>query len=179
MRLFWKTFFVSFGSVFLCTVLLTGIISYREADHSLVRLRAEQRLLAVTAASQVESGYAEHIWPFEMLSAISKEPDFVSWQIVDGDGSVVLSDRPVGKELKSALALVKPPSETPVRVGVPGETSEFWVVPLRMRAERNAWLFRLGYNTESVQAQIRDIVFTNALAGLSLSVILVGVSLVV
>src|SRR5580704_9184019 len=161
MRLFWKTFFVSFGSVFLCTVLLTGIISYREADHSLLRLRAEQRLLAIAAASQVESGYAEHIWPFEMLSAIGKEADFVSWQIVDGDGNVVLSDRPVSRDLKLWLAKVTPPTEMPVRATAPGETTEFWVVPLRMRAEHNAWLFRLGYSTESVQTQIRGIVLTN------------------
>jgi PAS domain S-box-containing protein len=179
MRLIWKTFFVSFGTVFLCTVLLTAIISYREAERSLARLRAEQRLLAVTAASQIESGYAEQIWPFEMLSAIAKEPDFVSWQIVDGDGRVVLADQPVGDTPVSDLLKVSPRSDDPVRVGLPGDTAEFWVVPLRMRTERNAWLFRLGYDTASVQTQIRDIVFTNALAGMSLAVLLVGASLVV
>jgi hypothetical protein len=30
--------------------------------------------------------------PFEMLSAISKEPDFSFWQIIDGDWKVVLAD---------------------------------------------------------------------------------------
>jgi PAS domain S-box-containing protein len=176
MRLFWKTFFVSLGSVVLCTVLLTGIISSREADNSLARLRAEQRLLAVTAASQVDSGYAEHIWPFEMLSAIAKEPDFVSWQIVDGEGGVVLSDRPVAKDLHEELSRVALPSDTPVRANV-GDAVEFWTVPLHMRTHRNTWLFRLGYSTDSVRAQLRDIVLTNALAGLSLAVLVAVASL--
>jgi len=177
MRLFWKTFFVSLGSVVLCTALLTGIISYREAGHSLARLRAEQRLLAVTAASQVDSGYAEHIWPFEMLSAIGKEPAFVSWQIVDGEGTVVLSDRPVTKSLREELARIAPPSDEPVRANVAGDAVEFWIVPLHMRTQRNAWLFRLGYTTHSVHAQIRDIVLTNALAGLSLAILVAVASL--
>ena len=177
MRLFWKTFFVSLGSVVLCTVLLTGIISYREADHSLARLRAEQRLLAVTAASQVDSGYAEHIWPFEMLSAIAKEPDFVSWQIVDGEGTVVLSDRPMAKSLHEELSRIVPPSDAPIRAKVAGDAVEFWLVPLHMRTQRNAWLFRLGYNTDSVRAQLRDIVLTNALAGLSLAILVAVASL--
>src|SRR5260370_27094053 len=177
MRLFWKTFFVSLGSVVLCTVLLTGIISYREADHSLARLRAEQRLLAVTAASQVDSGYAEHIWPFEMLSAISKEQDFVSWQIVDGEGTMVLSDRPVAKGIHEELLRTVPASDSPVRANGAGDAVEFWIVPLHMRTQRNAWLFRLGYNTESVHAQIRDIVLTNGLAGLSLAVLVAVASL--
>jgi PAS domain S-box-containing protein len=179
MRLFWKTFFVSLGAVVLCTVLLTGIISYREADHSLARLRSEQRLLAVTAASQVESGYAEHIWPFEMLSAISKEVDFVSWQIVDGEGNVVLSDRPVARRLHDQLSGLVNNSEAPVRADVPGGTVEFWVVPLHMRTQRNSWVFRLGYNTNSVHTQIRDIVLTNALAGLTLALLLAVASLAV
>ncbi|HEV3189255.1 MAG TPA: PAS domain S-box protein, partial [Polyangiaceae bacterium] len=176
MRLLWKTFFVSLGSVVLCTVLLTGIISYREADHSLARLRAEQRLLAVTAASQVDSGYAEHIWPFEMLSAIGKEADFVSWQIVDGEGAVVLSDRPVAKGLHEKLLGIAAPSDTPVRANV-GDAIEFWIVPLHMRAQRNTWLFRLGYSTDSVRVQLRDIVLTNALAGLSLAILVAVASL--
>jgi PAS domain S-box-containing protein len=47
-----------------------------------------------------------------------------------------------------------------------------------MRTDRRAWLFRLGYDTASVQARIRDIVATNALAGFSLAVLLGGASLI-
>jgi signal transduction histidine kinase len=113
-----------------------------------------------------------------MLSAIAKEHDFVSWQIVDGAGNIVLSDRPVTPALSAALSQARPSSADPLRVAVPEQRAEFWVIPLRMRTERNAWLFRLGYATESVRAQIRGIVFTNVLAGLSLAVLLAGVSLI-
>ncbi|MGK3984271.1 PAS domain S-box protein [Sorangium sp. So ce136] len=178
MRLFWKIYLVSLGSVLFCTVLLTGIVSYREAENSMSRLRNEQRLLAVTAASQVESGYFDQIWPFEMLSAIAKEPDFVSWQIVDGSGRPVLSDRPAAAPFQAVLDAAHPSSLAPERVTIPASSVEFWVVPLRMRTERSSWVFRLGFHTDSVRAQIRQIVLTNALAGLAIAVLFVGISLV-
>jgi PAS domain S-box-containing protein len=179
MSLFSKTFFVLLGSVVLCTVLLTGIISYREGEHSLSRLRGEERLIAVTVASQIESGYGKREWPFEMLSAIGREPDFVSWQVVDGDENVVLSDRPVSLRLSKQLSSAALESDSPVRVDIPEERTEFWVVPMNMRPQRHSWVFRLGYSTSSVHAQIRSIILTNALAGVSLALTLAVASLVI
>ena len=73
MRLFWKIYLASLCSLLLSSVLLTVIVSYRQAADSLVRLRAEKRLLAITAAAQVETGYYDQVWPFEMLSGIAKD----------------------------------------------------------------------------------------------------------
>jgi PAS domain S-box-containing protein len=178
MRLFWKTFYVSLASVTLCTVLLTSLITYLEAAYSLSRLRAQERLLAVTVASQIDVGYREHVWPFEMLGAIGDEPEFVSWQIVDDAGRVVLSDRPVARELNEELRRRAPSPDAPVRVRI-GPGTEFWIVPLHVGEGHDTWTFRLGYRTDSVVTQIRGIVVTNALVGFGLAVLLAAASLLV
>ena len=50
MRLFWKIYLLSLFSLLFCSVLLTAIVSYREATNSLARLQADMRVLAITAA---------------------------------------------------------------------------------------------------------------------------------
>jgi PAS domain S-box-containing protein len=173
MRLFWKIYLASLCSLLLSSVLLTVIVSYRQAEDSLARLRAEKRLLAITAAAQVETGYYDQVWPFEMLSGIAKDSQIVAWQIADGDGVVVLSSDAAGEV--PAVA----PVEQPVLVQVAGTHKEFWIVPLRMRNRANQWQFRLGYHTKAIQAQRISIIATNGFIGLALAVVFLGSSLYV
>jgi len=105
-----------------------------------------------------------------MLSGISREPDFVAWQIVDGSGKVVLSDTPSPRKLAvpttSELTLVKV-----------SENQEFWIAPMRMRDGVHPWQFRLGYTTKAIRAQLGTTIATNALIGLGLAVVFIGTSL--
>ena len=88
MRLTWKIYFVLAGFVLLAALLLSAVITVREADYALTELRDQQRVLACLAASQVEAGYHEQLWPFEMLSAIAQEGSVVAWHVIDGAGGV-------------------------------------------------------------------------------------------
>jgi len=173
MRLFWKVYLASLCSLLLSSVLLTVIVSYRQAEDSLARLRAEKRLLAITAAAQVETGYYDQVWPFEMLSGIAKDSQIVAWQIADGNGVVVLSSDAAGEVPKVG------PTQQPVLVQVAGTHTEFWIVPMRMRNGTNQWQFRLGYHTQAIQAQRTSIIATNVFIGLALAVVFIGTSLYV
>ncbi|MEJ7600108.1 MAG: PAS domain S-box protein [Kofleriaceae bacterium] len=173
MKLFWKIGLLSLGSVLFCTVLLTAIVSYLEANKSLAHMRSQQRLLAETAASQVETGYYDQVWPFEMLSGIAKESNFISWQIVDGNGVVVLSS----VSTETGQQLQRFPSTEPQMIWYAGH--ELWIVPMRMRDGTSPWQFRLGYSTGAIRAQRRSIIVTNALIGLGLAILFVGATLYV
>ena len=173
MRLFWKIYLASLCSLLLCSVLLTVIVSYRQADDSLRRLRAEQRLLAITAASQVETGYYDQVWPFEMLSGIARDPQFVAWHIADGNGQLILSSGTAEDGFATG------PMSQPELVLIPHSDREFWVVPMRMRDGTHPWQFRLGYHSGAIHAQRKSIIATNALIGLALAVVFIGTSLYV
>src|SRR5262245_41052838 len=128
MRLFWKVYLLSLFSLVFCTVLLTAIVSLREADRAHARLHAEQRVLAITAAPQVEPGYYDEVWPFEMLSGIAREAEFVTWQIVDGTGRIVLSDTPT-----APIEIPDPGDVREPKLLHDAAAAEVWIVPMRMR----------------------------------------------
>ena len=182
MTLFWKIYLASLGLLLLATGLLTAAISLHEADHSMAQLRDEHQLLAMLATSQVEAGYHEKIWPFEMLRTIAEEPSFRSWSVVDGAGRVVLADSlresagemPTGTD-PSQLNSVSSPKLLKGMV----DDSEMWVIPMRMHTGSAPWTFRLAYNCQSVRDHIRSLILTNSLFALAVSVMLVPISLFV
>ena len=179
MKIFWKIYSVLLCFVLLSLTLLTVTVSAREAHATLDRLRAHQRRLAIVAASQVETGYHEQVWPFELLSTISENEDFVCWRIVDGGGHTVLAHAPeqhVGegheKDAQSRL------SDGPILLKDGQDDTEAWVVPMRMRTGFAPWTFWLGYRTRTVQAKVYSVILTNVLFGLGIAAALVPISLV-
>ncbi|HMB96000.1 MAG TPA: ATP-binding protein [Tepidisphaeraceae bacterium] len=176
MRLFWKIYLASIGFVLLTAALLTAAVSYRESQHTAAQLRNEHRVLATLVASQVETGYHEQLWPFEILNAVSHEDSFYSWQIVDGSGQIILADKPT-----ETVQTVKLPDELSFTdpILVPGQTSDTqtWIVPMRMRTAGKSWTFRLGFNISSVAEHVHAIILTNIFFALSVSVVLLPLSL--
>jgi signal transduction histidine kinase/ActR/RegA family two-component response regulator len=166
----------------LATGLLTTAISLHEADHSMAQLRDEHRLLAMLATSQVEAGYHEKIWPFEMLRSIAQEPSFRSWSVVDGAGRVVLTDssrQSAGKIPAGAGPLQLGSVTFPQLLKGTDDESEMWVIPMRMHTGSTPWTFRLAYNCQSVRDHIRELILTNIFFALVVSVMLVPISLFV
>jgi signal transduction histidine kinase len=174
MRLVWQVCLLCLACVLLPTTLITGILSYREAKYSYAQLREEQRLLAVTIASQVESGYHDQIWPFEMLWAVAKKSEFVFWQISDGDQRTVLAQGGVDPTFPRWPGVAKEPYWTVTSDG----TTEEWIVPLAIGSVARPWTYRLGFRADEVRDHIRRIIATNTLVATATSVLLVGLSLV-
>jgi len=174
MRLVWQVCLLCLACVLIPTTLITGILSYREAKYSYAQLREQQRLLAVTIASQVESGYHEQIWPFEMLWAVAKKPEFVFWQIADGNRQTVLAQGSVDPTFPKWNGTLKEPAWTVTTDG----TTEEWIVPLAVGSVARPWTYRLGFRADEVHDHIRRIIGTNTLVAAATSVLLVGLSLV-
>src|SRR5436309_1345740 len=59
------------------------------------------------AASQVEAGYHEQLWPFEMLSAVADERSVMAWHLIDGAGHVVLHHGDVDLPVKTVVELAE------------------------------------------------------------------------
>jgi PAS domain S-box-containing protein len=174
MRLVWQVCLLCLACVLLPATLLTGVLSYREAKYSYAQLREEQRLLAVTVASQVESGYHEQIWPFEMLWAIEKKSEFVFWQISDGDQHTVLAHGAVDSRPPQWNGVLK----EPYWAVSPDGTTEEWVVPLAIGNVARPWTYRLGFRADEVRDHIRRIILTNTLVAAATSVLLVVLAFV-
>ncbi|HAU37750.1 MAG TPA: hypothetical protein DCX07_08545 [Phycisphaerales bacterium] len=179
MKLIWKNYLLTVGFLSLAIVLMATTLGYWQFEHQLETIRKEQRLYAETAAVQVEAGYLEHVWPFEMLAKLSQDDDFAYWRVVDGEGNVILSG----------------PAQTKVselgRIDLPGELvskrtafmfheaagREAWVVPLRMRTGTTPWTFWLGYTTDIAEEMAREVIEGAVVAGLIVAVVLVPFSL--
>jgi len=181
MRLFWKVYLSSLCLLVLSIALLTSVISLREARRSADLLRDKQKLHATIAASQVEAGYHEQIWPFEMLSTMSQDENFLFWRIVDGDGHVVLANSPLQDtpDTDAILARTRVVRSEPLLVSDPVGDTNVWLVPMRMRTNTRPWTFWLGFHTRTIERQIRGIVLANVLPAAAIAVILIPISLLV
>ena len=183
MRLFWKVYLWSLGLAFGAVAVLATVSGVREAQRLTQLLRQEQRLYAQAASSQIEAGYHEEIWPFEMLATIARNENFVSWHIVDGAGRVILSDcaREESGDHHHAAVMerVSPDLREPVLVAGERPGVETWAVPMRMRTGEVPWTFWLSFHRETVWREIGQEVRNNLLLALAIAVILVPVALVV
>ncbi|HUS44730.1 MAG TPA: diguanylate cyclase, partial [Phycisphaerae bacterium] len=178
-----KVYLWSLGLAFGAVAVLATVSGVREAQRLTQLLRQEQRLYAQAASSQVEAGYHEEIWPFELLATIAENENFVSWHIVDGAGHVILSDCPLEEsdDQHSAAVMGRVSSDLhePLLAADEGPGVETWVVPMRMRTGNVPWTFRLSFHRETVRREIYAELRSNLLLTLVLAVILVPVALVV
>jgi signal transduction histidine kinase/CheY-like chemotaxis protein len=174
MRILWKLYFVSLCFVLSAVAVLATVVSFLESRRSLESLRRAQKLLATIAASQVEAGYHEKVWPFELLDSMSRAENFVFWRIEDGAGRTVLTDSPLkarsGRQSRLRADAPLPAGGRLLAGDEPG--TEVWVIPMRMRTGRKPWTFQLGYHTQAVRQQIYSIALTNALAAVCVSIAL-------
>ena len=179
MRLFWKVYLLSLCLLVSSMALLTSVTTIREARRSAGLLRNEQRLLAVLAASQVEAGYHEQVWPFEMLSTVSRNENFLFWRIVDGDGHFILADRPLkdNPDTEDILLRSQPVRSEPTLVSDALRDTNVWIVPMRMRTADKPWTFWLGFHTRTVQRQMRGMILAKVLPAAAIAVILIPTSL--
>jgi two-component system, cell cycle sensor histidine kinase and response regulator CckA len=93
MRLFWKIFAAVLVSFIAVTVLISYVIFVRqlaEAENGIVEGNVS---VGDAMSRQVELGYLQSMWPFELLEVLSKRKDFLFWWVVRHDGTIHLADQ--------------------------------------------------------------------------------------
>lgn len=178
MSILWKTYLVALSGMLTGIGILTVTLSGQESRHLVEQLRTEQRLRATIAAAQVEAGYHEQVWPFEMLVMLSRQSECVGWKVADGAGHTVLSSDPLGPRGRTAPSSALPASPYgPVLVHSDDGTTETWVVPMRMRTEGRPWTFHLSYRGDEIRRHVRQLVWDNAIYAALLAAFLMPLSL--
>ncbi|OPX24738.1 MAG: hypothetical protein B1H04_01530 [Planctomycetales bacterium 4484_123] len=174
----WKIYLLVLCFLVLSVALLAGFQSLYDARDTLRQLRHMHRLYARIAASQVEAGYYEKIWPFEMLDAISHDDNVVFWRVADGEGRTVLTDKPLKARAEETLLRPEVARDLsgPTLVSGPGGRREIWIVPMRMRTGGEPWTFQLCFHTKRIRQRIRSIIVTDAVLALCISIVLVPIS---
>ena len=180
MKAAWKIYLLVLSFLVVSVALLAGLQSLYEARDTLRHLRHMHRLYACIGASQVEAGYHEKIWPFEMLDAISHDENVVFWRVADGRGRTVLTDQPLKSGVEAGPSPLAVPSDLsgPTLIRDPKGRVEVWVVPMRMRTGSKPWTFQLGFHTNLIQRQIRSIIATDATLALCISIGLVPICVI-
>jgi PAS domain S-box-containing protein len=177
MRLSWKIYLLTSSFALLAACMLSAVMTYNESRHAINELRTQQRLLASLAASQVEVGYHEQLWPFEMLAAIGTEKSVIAWHILDGAGRIVLSHHKESTVDNEALAHALNTASTKdtelIFINFADNHSETVLVPMRMRTEAKPWRFALTYWKGGVLERINARRTTNIFiaAGVILSIL--------
>jgi len=175
----WKVYMLLLGLLSLAVVLLTSSVGFVEVRRSTELLREQQRLYAATAATQVESGYHERNWPFEMLSKIAKDGNFAAWRVVDGNGQIVLADQPLATVSEEELAVIRWAIgyAEPTLIPGPKADTETWIIPMRMRTGNRPWSFWLSFHNYSIGRQIRNIIVTNVISAAVIAILLLPVAM--
>jgi signal transduction histidine kinase len=88
MKLFKKTFV----TVFICFLIFISILSYilasnhiKDSENSLIE---QNRLYGKLISKQIEIGYLQSEWPYELLNELSNRDDFIFWWVVKSDGTI-------------------------------------------------------------------------------------------
>jgi len=173
MKLFWKIYLTALAFMVLSVVMLATLLSVGQAQRVKEHLRKENLNRAQLAACQVETGYFEKSWPFELLKTISDYDPVVLWRVVDDNEHIVLSGagEPY-KGLERSLALPTSIEGSQPQLIQPAEDMEGYIIPLRMRNQGRSWMFQLVYHTRQVKGEVLQIIEVNALLGLAVAMAL-------
>lgn len=180
MRIFWKTYLSAVCLAVFSAALVAGVVSVREVHESVATLRDKHRINAIIGASQVEAGYHEQTWPFEMLTEMRQKKDILFWRIVDGNGQIVLADVSLEDVPEDERYAFPPNTSESGPVLVPGAQAgtEVWLVPMRMRTGFEPWTFQLGFSDLRARQHARIVILANTLAVFAVAALLIPLLLV-
>jgi signal transduction histidine kinase len=92
MKIFRKTFITVFSCFLIIILILSYILAINHIDDSENALIEQNRIHARLISKQIEIGYLQSDWPYELLSELANRDDFMFWWVVKGDGAIYRSD---------------------------------------------------------------------------------------
>ncbi len=151
MGLFYKIY-LGVSLILLFVIAAFVITAVRHEDKAISEaLDKTQLTLASGAATQLEIGYFERIWPFELLNEIAHDENFSFWYIVNGNREIELSSKPIHEITDRERAFfhgIKTLRSKTNRKCLDRAT-RVWLIPLEIKhhEDQERWLFCLGYST--------------------------------
>jgi len=92
MRLFRKTLLAVFSCFLLIIIILSYILAINHVNDSENGLIEQNRIYGRLISKQIEIGYLQYDWPYELLNELSNRDDFIFWWVVKGDDTIYRSD---------------------------------------------------------------------------------------
>lgn len=94
MKLFRKAFLIFFFPPVIVVVILALLFGNYHIIDSEKALIEHKEIFGNIIATQIVAGHLQNSWPFENLSQLSKEKDFLFWWVVDEEGLIYRADNP-------------------------------------------------------------------------------------
>ena len=91
-KIFRKTLITVFSCFLFVIIILSYILASNHIRDSENALIEQNRLYGKIISKQIEIGYLQSDWPFELLSELSNRDDFIFWWVVKDDGTIYRSD---------------------------------------------------------------------------------------
>ena len=92
MKLFRKTFIAVFSCFIFIIIILSYILAVNHISDSENALIEQNRIYGRLISRQIEIGYLQSDWPYEILNELSNRDDFIFWWVVKGDDTIYRSN---------------------------------------------------------------------------------------
>jgi signal transduction histidine kinase len=92
LKIFKKTFITVFSCFLIVIIFLSYILASTHIQDSENGLIEQNRLYGKLISKQIEIGYLQSDWPYELLNDLSNRDDFIFWWVVKDDGTIYRSD---------------------------------------------------------------------------------------
>ena len=92
MKLFRKTFIAVFSCFIFIIVILSYVLAVNHISDSENALIEQNRIYGRLISKQIEIGYLQSDWPYEILNELSNRDDFIFWWVVKGDNTIYRAD---------------------------------------------------------------------------------------
>ena len=91
MKLFRKTLIAVFSCFLITTIILSYILAVNHINDSQNKIIEQNRIYGKLISKQIEIGYLQSDWPYEILNDLSNRDDFIFWWVVKGDDTIYRS----------------------------------------------------------------------------------------
>jgi HAMP domain-containing protein len=163
MLIFRKIFIRLFVFFVFTIIVLSFILGYDYISYAKEKLYDNNRSLGGFIAKQIELGFYQSDWPYESLSKLTMEKDFLFWWVVKEDGSIYRSDDPafMGTDAYDYFPQVKGKIiDDEIHIDQALNRAIYFK---SLKLGTNDWTFWLGFSISSISNILNDILVTVSL----------------
>jgi len=156
-KIFWKIYLV----VFIAFMVIASAVGYFTASMEIAEAQKnilkENQIAASFISKQIETGYVEYGWPFESLSELAKDQNFLFWWIVKPDGVIYLGDKAefIGMSAYDYYPELK--NGHPAEKTILNRSQGYGIIIKPVEINRERWTFIQGFSLDYINTIKRRI----------------------